>query len=216
MIRRSSARGRPSYPAFGNDPAQTSTPPPVTIGSGWSPQAPGPYGSPRFPWTVGAAVTVNGADSPIFVDPAENVVTVQANSVEVIGSGGAVTTVTGATGQVYAGTVNGTVIAPAIAQQSYQNQPYYPFNLTNLDIGDARSRLRRPRLLPPPPPPPRTRPAGRDRGTRPAWWQGWPARIRSRFPGTPSAGADHYIGRAKHERRELGGRGSFGDDHVLC
>ena len=62
------------------------------------PEAPGPYGSPRFPWTVGAAVTVNGADSPIFVDPAENVVTVQANTVELIGASGAVTTVSGAIG----------------------------------------------------------------------------------------------------------------------
>jgi hypothetical protein len=125
------------YQSFGNNAAQTSTPPPLSIGSGWAPQAPGPYGNPRFPWTVGAAVTVNGADSPVFVDPAENVVTVQTNTVEVIGSGGAVTTVIGATSQVYAGIVNGTVIAPRIAQQSYQNQPYYPFNLTNLDIGDA-------------------------------------------------------------------------------
>jgi len=41
------------YPAFGDNPAQTSMPPPLTIGSGWSAQAPGPYGSPRFPWTVG-------------------------------------------------------------------------------------------------------------------------------------------------------------------
>ena len=85
----------------------------MTIGSGWSPQAPGPYGCPRFPWTVGNVITVNGADSPIFVDPAENVVTVQANTVESIASSGAITTETGAIGQVYAGTVNGTVIAPA-------------------------------------------------------------------------------------------------------
>ena len=48
-------------PSFGNNPAQPSTPPPVTIGSGWSIEAPGPYGSPRFPWTLGATVTVNGA-----------------------------------------------------------------------------------------------------------------------------------------------------------
>ena len=34
------------YPAFGNNAAQTSTPPPLSIGSGWSPQAPGPYGTP--------------------------------------------------------------------------------------------------------------------------------------------------------------------------
>ena len=69
--------------------AETSSPPPLTIGSGWSPQAPGPYGSPRFPLDCRAPFdTVNGADSPIFVDPAENVVTVQANTVEVIGSAG--------------------------------------------------------------------------------------------------------------------------------
>ena len=41
--------------ADGNDPAETSTPPTVTIGSGFSAEAPGPYGSPRFPWTVGNA-----------------------------------------------------------------------------------------------------------------------------------------------------------------
>ena len=142
-------------PAFGNNSAQTSAPPPLTIGSGWSPQAPGPNGSPRFPWTVGAADTVNGAPMlPIFIDPSENVVTVQSNPVEVIGSGGAVTTLSGATSQVYAGTVNGNVIAAAITRQSYQNQPYYPFNLTNLDIGQAPGRrFRRPHplnlLLPP-------------------------------------------------------------------
>ena len=44
----------------------------MTIGSGWSAEAPGPYASPRFPWTVGGALTVNGSDSPIFVDPIEN------------------------------------------------------------------------------------------------------------------------------------------------
>ena len=41
-----------SYPSFGNNPAQTSAPPPVTVGSGWSIEAPGPYGSPRFPWVL--------------------------------------------------------------------------------------------------------------------------------------------------------------------
>ena len=51
----SSARGRPRMPPIGNNPAETSTPPTVTIGSGWSAEAPGPYGSPRFPWTVGGA-----------------------------------------------------------------------------------------------------------------------------------------------------------------
>ncbi len=120
-------------PSFGNNPAQPSTPPPVTIGSGWSIEAPGPYGSPRFPWTIGATVTVNGADSPTFVDPAENVVTLQGNTVQLIAAGGAKTTLAGATSQVYAGTVNGTVMAPAIPKQTYQNQPYFPFNLANLE-----------------------------------------------------------------------------------
>ncbi len=64
------------YIADGNNPSESSTPPTITIGSGFSAEAPGPYGSPRFPWTVGNAITVNGSDVPIFVDPTENVVTV--------------------------------------------------------------------------------------------------------------------------------------------
>ena len=77
-----------AYVADGNNPAENSTPPTITIGSGFSAEAPGPYGAPRFPWTVGNALTVNGNDQPIFVDPTENVVTVQSNSVETIGANG--------------------------------------------------------------------------------------------------------------------------------
>jgi len=71
-------------------------------------------------------VTVNGANSPIFIDPAENVGDRAANSVEEIGAGGKPTILNGAIGQVYAGTVNGTVVATVIAPQTYQNQPYKP------------------------------------------------------------------------------------------
>ncbi len=73
--------------------------------------------------------------------------TVHANSVKEIGSDGTAKTITGATGQVYAGIVNGTVIAPVIAPETYQNQPYYPFNLTNFVVEDSST-------TPPPPPPP--------------------------------------------------------------
>ena len=65
-----------------NNPAETTTPPTITVGAGSPQKGPGPYGTPRFPWTVGNALTVNGSDQPIFVDPTENVVTVQSNSVE--------------------------------------------------------------------------------------------------------------------------------------
>jgi hypothetical protein len=77
-------------------------------------------------------------------------VTVQTNTVEVISSSGATTTETGALGQVYAGVVNGAVIAPEVAQQTYQNQPYNPFNLMNLDVSSGVD----PPAPPPPPPPP--------------------------------------------------------------
>jgi hypothetical protein len=175
-----------SYASFGNNPAESSAPPPVTIGSGWSQEAPGPYGNPRFPWTVGSAITVHGADSPIFIDPAENVVTVQTNTVEVIASGGAVTTLTGATGQVFAGTVNGAVIAPVIPQESYQNQPYNPFNLRNLDVGDASP-------APPPPPPPPPAPPPRPPAAPIGVIAGHAGANQIVVSWNASAGADHYM-----------------------
>jgi len=135
--------------ADGNNPAQNSTPPTVTIGSGFTAEAPGPHGSPRFPWTAGNAITVNGNDTPIFVDPIENVVTIQGNSAQVIAADGTITTESGPSGQVYCGIVNGAVDSPRITPQTYNNQPYFPFNLDNLDITAAPSGTQ----LPPPSPP---------------------------------------------------------------
>ena len=59
-------------------------------------------------------LTVNGNDSPIFVDPTENVVTVYSNSVETIGTNGSVTADSGLSGQVYAAIVNGVTVAPVL------------------------------------------------------------------------------------------------------
>ena len=56
-------------------------------------------------------MTENGNDTPIFVDPIENEVTIQSNSVETIGAGGSVTADSGLSGQwVYAGIVNGVTV----------------------------------------------------------------------------------------------------------
>jgi hypothetical protein len=139
--------------ADGNDPTETTTPPTVTVGSGFSAEAPGPYGSPRFPWAVGNVDTVNGSDTPIFVDPIENVLTIQGNDVELIAADGTVTNVTGPTGQVYAGTVNGAAISPDLSPPAGDRQPYFPFNLDNLAVAAT------PPAPPPPPPPPPPVPA---------------------------------------------------------
>ena len=133
--------------ADGNNPAESTIPPTVTIGSGFSVEGPGPYGSPRFPWMIGNAITVNKSDQSIFIDPIENVVTVQGNSVENIAANGAVTQESGLSGQVYAGTVNGESESPTSVAETYNNQPYYPFNLDNLNIAGTS-------IAPPPPPPP--------------------------------------------------------------
>jgi len=171
--------------ADGNDPAEITTPPTVTIGSGFSAEAPGPYGGPRFPWTAGNVDTVNGSDMPIFVDPIENVVTVQGNSAQVIAANGTITSESGPTGQVYAAIVNGAAFSPDITPQTYNNQPYFPFNLDNLDIMASPS----PPVSPPPaPPPPAPAPAP-------------PTNLGAALAGpneislswSPSAGASHYI-----------------------
>lgn len=128
-----------AYLADGNNPAQSSTPPTVTVGSGFSAEAPGPYGAPRFPWTVGNAMTEHGPDSPIFIDPIENVVNVQGNATEMIAANGAISAVSNLSGQVYAGVVNGVTNAAPIPAETYNNEPYYPFNLDNLDIAAAPS-----------------------------------------------------------------------------
>jgi hypothetical protein len=142
-----------TYVADGNDPADDFTPPTVTIGSGYSAEAPGPYGSPRFPWTVGNAITVNGNDAPIFVDPIENVVTVQGNSALTMSSSGALATHSGPSGQVYAGIVNGATVSTAISPETFNNQPYYPLNLDNLDISAGKAAAPPPSPSPSPSPP---------------------------------------------------------------
>ena len=119
--------------------------------------------SPRFPWTVGNALTVNGNDTPIFVDPTENMVTVQSNSVETIGANGSVTPDSGLSGQVYAAIVNGVTVAPTLSPETYNNEPYYPFNLDNLDI----SRLPPPSPTPTPTPTRPNRPLHADSDANP-------------------------------------------------
>lgn len=139
-----------AYQTDGNDPAESSTPPTITIGSGFSAEAPGPYGSPRFPWTVGNAIKVNSSDVRIFVDPVENLVAVEGNSVELV-TGATVTAEPALSGQVYNGIVNGVVDTPTIASLVYNGLTYYPFNLDNLDINAPGSG---PGPTPPPPPAP--------------------------------------------------------------
>ena len=170
--------------ADGNDPAQITTPPTVTIGSGFSAEAPGPYGSPRFPWTVGNVDTVNGSDTPIFVDPTENVVAVEANATKIIAANGSVTSESGPTGQVYAGIVNGVALSPKITAQSYNGQPYFPFNLDNLSVS---APLPAP---PPPPPPPPLAPVPAPPANLGASLAG-PNQISLAW--SPSAGASQYV-----------------------
>ena len=142
------------YSALGNDPAGVSTPPTITLGSGWSAEPPGPHGSPRFPWTVGNALTLFGNNQPIFVDPGELVATVSANATELIASNGTVTNPAGSSGQVYAATVNGVVETPSVPTQSLSGLPYWPFNLQNLDISAPGSPTPTPSPIPSPTPSP--------------------------------------------------------------
>lgn len=142
------------YVAQGNDPSQTSTPPPLTLGAGWSSEAPGPIAGPRFPWTVGGAMTLFGNNSPVFVDPAELNVAVSANATKLIAADGTAVTLAGPTAQVYAATVNGTTMMPAVATQTYNGLPYWPFNLQNLDISAGSSPTPMPSPTPTPTPSP--------------------------------------------------------------
>ena len=126
-----------NYVADGNNPAESSTPPTITIGSGFSAEAPGPYGSPRFPWTVGNAIRVNGTDVPIFVDPTENVVTVESNSVEPHRSRRNDHAAERVVGAGLRGHRQRCERRTRQCQETYNNQPYYPFNLDNLDVSTA-------------------------------------------------------------------------------
>lgn len=99
-------------------------------------------------------MTVNGSDQPIFVDPIENVVTVQSNSVETIGTNDSITPDSGLSGQVYAGIVNGVTVSPKITTETYNNEPYYPFNLDNLDVSATPASSPTPTPTPTPSPTP--------------------------------------------------------------
>lgn len=142
------------YAALGNDPSQSSMPPTISLGTGASPDAPGPYASPRFPWTVGGAMTLFGNDVPIFVDPTEMNLTISGNATELIAADGAVTTATGPTGQVYAATVNGVVLDPQVPTETYNGLPYWPYNLANLDIDGSGTSSPTPTPTPSPTPTP--------------------------------------------------------------
>lgn len=122
------------YVAQGNEPGEVSTPPTITVGGGWSSEAPSPYANPRFPWTVGNAMTLFGSDVPIFVDPTENVVTIEGNITEILQAGGTVAVQPDTSGQVYDGIINGVTLDPPLPTQTYNGEPYWPFNLDNLNI----------------------------------------------------------------------------------
>jgi hypothetical protein len=148
------------YAALGNNPAEDSAPPALTIGSGWSAEPAGPHGSPRFPWTVGGVLAANGSDQPVFVDPIENVVTVQGNLAQIVATDGSAALQSSRAGQVYAGTINGSAYATSLAREAYNNQPYYPFHLHNLDIsGSIATPTPAPTPAPNPTPTPSPSPA---------------------------------------------------------
>ena len=119
----SRVRGRPPTLRTGTTPPRIPRLRPSRSAADSARKRRGRTAAPRFPWTVGNALTVNGSDQPIFVDPTENVVTVQANSVETIAANGTVTTDSGLSGQVYAGIVNGVVDAPELTPETYNNRP---------------------------------------------------------------------------------------------
>ena len=135
-IRRSSVGGRRS-PSFGNNPAEgrhshrrsrsaaagTSRPLDHTAAHGF----PGARRNHHGQWRTIST----------FVDPAENVVTLQAKHVDLIAARRGDTTIAGATSQVYDGVVNGTVMEPTVKPEVYLGQTYYPFNLSNLNIDPA-------------------------------------------------------------------------------
>ena len=175
---------------------------------------PAPTAARDFPGRSAPPITVNGADSPIFVDPAENVVTVQANTVELIGSErGGHDRDRARSGQVYAGIVNGTVwhrrlrrrrtrISPIIRSISQSGRRRIGLAATTATSSSATSASaaagslhRLPRLL---------------------TAYGQPGANQLAVSWNASAGASHYMVERSHERRELVGRRSFGDDHVLC
>ncbi len=119
-------------------------PPTITIGSGWSPIAPGSQNPPRIPSTVGNYLGANGGDTLVFVDPTENVVDVEGNEAVTLNTNGTTTQIPEPTGQVYDGIVNGATVAgplkPEYNQNSnnqYYNTQYFPFNVNNTALGSG-------------------------------------------------------------------------------
>jgi hypothetical protein len=197
-----------AYSALGNDPDEDSTPPTVTVGSGWSARAPGPYGSPRFPWTVGGALRANGSDQPIFVDPTENAVTLGENSVQTLAPDGTIIPGPGPSGQVYAGTINGVAIAPTWVPESFHGQPYYPFNLHNLDIAAALPPAPTPTPTPSPAPTPPPTPTPTPPAPPPPVVPAAPANVAAVAAGphqvnlswSPATGATQYVVERSRDR----------------
>jgi hypothetical protein len=130
------------YAADGNilpeqgEPSQSELLPTLTVGTGWSPYAPGDQRPSRFPSTVGNSYTDQGVYDPYFVDPTENVVDAQGNYSVVLNSNGTVAPQAEPTGQVYDGIVNGTVFDGQISVytnnnplNTYNNAVYFPLNV---------------------------------------------------------------------------------------
>ena len=96
-------------------PGGTLTPPTITIGAGFSAEAPGPYGSPRFPWTVGNTISRHPAATFRSSSTRPRMwSTVQGNSVELFTALRPFTPESALSGQVYDGIVNGAVDPPRI------------------------------------------------------------------------------------------------------
>jgi hypothetical protein len=148
---------------LGNDPAESSSPPTVTIGQSLSADPAGAYGSPRYIWSVGGGDAQAGIDPqtglpnvPFFVDPVENVITVRGNTAVTINPDGSATPRSEPTGQTYEGVVNGITVSSTIAAMQYNGHPYYPFNVNDypslyrgngLDISGLPSGARGPRTV---------------------------------------------------------------------
>ena len=120
-----------------NDPTPNKYPPTIVVGAGF--QAEGNWGVQgfRFPMSVGDYDFLNNADIINFVDPSEISLTIQANTAETINSDGTLTPRAGNTGQIYAGTVNGTIYDPVLDPGTFNTEPYYVFNLLNLNTVNA-------------------------------------------------------------------------------
>ena len=122
---------------LGNDPAESSSLPAITIGGNLSVDPVGAYGNPRYIWSVGGSLPDWGKDAhgnwnvPLFVDPVENMITVQSNKATIINSNGSITPRTEPTGQVYEGTVNGRTVSATIAPIKYKGNTYFPFNVND-------------------------------------------------------------------------------------